>query len=137
MNKKINIILFTTRCTHALEILNQIKIHNIPLKAIIIQSAGEQPSWWRKLLNQGSIYQLYKQIHSQESDWLKLDYYYRYSPRVFLVNNFNGKNCESAKSLYYSLETSMASICIEPRGTRTMKIPSSSIILSSILTPSF
>lgn len=100
------IVFFTNKCSHGAEILENLKLKNIPIHSIIIEKSKKssksnkykQIFFSKELGNYLKIlfYKIVikKIINKNESIWTKDEYYHDFSKNILFVENFNDKFCE-------------------------------------------
>jgi len=96
-------VFLSYKCSRGAEILRQLKAKNISLEAIFIESPKplERVRTVIRSMTYGEILALvFRRLLSfllpgKGNDWLTHDFYRSFSNRVYTVDNFNGKQCET------------------------------------------
>ena len=100
---ELKVVFLSYKCSRGAEILRQLKARDISLEAIFIESPellGRLRTAIRNM-TYGEILQIvFRRILSlflpgKGNDWLTHDFYRSFSNRVYTVENFNGKRCET------------------------------------------
>jgi len=100
---ELKVAFLSYKCSRGAEILRQLKAKNISLEAIFIESPKplERVRTAIRSMTYGEILQLvFRRLLSlflpeKGDDWLTHDFYRSFSNRVYTVDNFNGKQCET------------------------------------------
>jgi len=100
---ELKVAFLSYKCPRGAEILRQLKAKNISLEAIFIESPKplERVRAAIRSMTYGEILQLvFRRLLSlflpeKGNDWLTHDFYRSFSNRVYTVENFNGKQCET------------------------------------------
>jgi len=100
---ELKVAFLSYKCSRGAEILRQLKARDISLEAIFIESPKplERVRAAIRSMTYGEILQLvFRRLLSlflpeKGDDWLTHDFYRSLSNRVYTVENFNGKQCET------------------------------------------
>jgi len=104
-HNNMKIVFFTNKCSHGAELLRQMKNNNILIEAIFIENPKPQGyiKKVKKTLKRLGLIETIKIMLKSlikmlapgaKDEWLTNNFYYSYSDKVHIVENFNGKECE-------------------------------------------